>query len=301
MKFYASLTTIPSRLPHIGLCIKYILRDKGFEQVILNVPEKTLSGKTYPEEELTKLQNTFGERLHINRIPKDFGPITKLVGCLDLVTDPEDVVVVFDDDRQLMKSITGLIGDRISGEINSVYSLGGWCFGTGYRIRVDNLVDEEVDSLMGTTCIAFQRKLIDKDDLLNYKSTDQRLIKLDDLRISGYLSSRGIRRVSMGVNAKIYLRDIEYPGTEKLSNNARFWMDNKAVIDEFVREGIFNKSSSSIGSSMEFFVFSLLTSVILLIVAGYLFYRGSLYYSLFVILSIFLAIVSYISLQNFIM
>lgn len=301
MKIHASLTTIPSRLPHLTICIKSILKDKGFDDVILNIPEKTLSGKPYPEEELNILQTKFGARLIINRIPVDYGPITKLVGCLDRVTDPDDVIVVFDDDRQLVKSITGLIKERMKTEINTVYSLGGWCFGKGYRIRVDNLVDEEVDSIMGTTCIAFRRNIIDKEGLLNYRANDPRLVKLDDLRISGYLSSKGIRRISIGVNAKTYLRDIEYEGTEKLSGNMKFWVDNKAVIDQFVKEGIFNKSSSSVGTSMELLVFSLIACIAFLIIAGYLFYKGSLYYAVFILLSIFLGVLSYVSLQNFIM
>lgn len=262
MKVVASLTTIPSRLPLIEQCLRSILSDDDFDQVILNVPLKSLKGVEYSEETLEQYRRDLGGRLVVNRIPQDLGPITKLVGGLDYVTDPETLIVVFDDDRELIRPCARLFKEKVTESPSTVYSFGGWSYGGGYRVHVSNKTDVEVDSVMGTTCIAFQRKLIEKTELLNFHSDDHRLLRLDDLRISGYLASKNIRRVSIGRIAREYLRDIEYPGTESLSTNVRFWLDNKGVIDKLYREGLF-KLSSLEGFSVEWFVLLIIISLIL--------------------------------------
>jgi hypothetical protein len=263
MPIYASLTTIPSRLPHIEPCLKSILADQGFDKVFLNVPILSLKGKPYPDEELKTLQVNLGDRLVIHRVPKDHGPITKLVGALDVIMDSEDMIVVFDDDRELLNPVSQLFASRIEANPLQAYSLGGWCFGKSYKVQLINPADIEVDSLMGTTCIAFCRGLVNVDDLLSFKSDDSRLSKLDDMRISGYWASRGIKRVVIGGRVKDFLRDIKYPGTESLSGNIRFWMDNKAVIDQLAKEGLFKMDSSG-GLAVEWFSISILLSIILI-------------------------------------
>ena len=262
-RIVASLTTIPPRLHQLQESLTSILSDSGFDRVILTIPERSLKGKEYSQEEIDELVRKVDpekKRLFINRIPKDFGPITKLVGCFNVVTDPETTIVVFDDDRKLLKPVSRIFDERCQSDPRSVYSFGGWCFGSGYKMHIENMEDIEVDSIMGTTCIAMRRGLIpDMNDLLNYKSEDTRLLKLDDLRISGYLSSKGIRRVSIGYNVREYLRDISYENSDSLHGNFKFWVDNKGVIDTMVREGIF-KVKSAEGTSIETIVlFSLIT------------------------------------------
>jgi len=292
MRVFASLTTIPSRLPHIEQCLSSILSDQGFERVVLNIPALTLRGKTYPEEELEKLQEKFGDRLMIHRIPQDFGPITKLVGSLDAIDDPNAVIVVFDDDRELLQPVSGLFAGRITQSPRQAYSLGGWCFGKTYKVQLINRDDVQVDSLMGTTCIAFRRDLVDKEELLNFRQEDQRLIRLDDMRISGYWASKGVQRVVLGGKVRDYLRDLKYPGTESLSGNLRFWLDNKAVIDTLVKEGIFRTDSSG-GLSIEWFVIFVLVALGLITTGlvriyrknrdGYTFFLGGLVLGVFAV------------------
>ena len=260
MKIHASLTTIPSRLPHLDQSLSSILRDEGFDRVILTIPRVTIKGFAYPETEIERLQTKFGERLVIHRIPRDYGPITKLVGGLDYVENPDDIIVVFDDDRELLNKVSQLFLLKLIENPDRVYSLGGWCFGGGYKIHVSNQSDIEVDSLMGTTCIAFRRGVIDKRELLGFRRKDRRLIKLDDLRISGYLASRGVKRVSVGGDVRKFLRDLEYPNTEKLSSNLQFWLDNKSVIDDLYKQGLF-KIHGEGGMSMDLFVILVLGSV----------------------------------------
>jgi hypothetical protein len=272
MPVYASLTTIPSRLPHLELCLRSILEDPGFDKVFLNVPLLSLKEKPYPDEQLKEIQEKHGERLVIHRIPKDHGPITKLVGALDVIVEPEDIIVVFDDDRQLLKPVSQLFAGKIETNPLQAYSLGGWCFGKSYKVQLVNQNDVEADSLMGTTCIAFCRGLVNVEDLLSFKSEDSRLSKLDDMRISGYWASRGIKRVVIGGRVQEYLRDIKYPGTESLSGNIRFWLDNKAVIDQLSKEGLFKMDSSG-GLAVEWFTLFIIVSILLIGVGLFRAYR----------------------------
>jgi len=298
----ASLTTIPSRLPFLKRTISSILADRGFDKVILTIPSKTLKGQEYPVEEITKLAKHFGagDRFLINRIPEDYGPITKLVGCLDIITDQETVIVVFDDDRELLKPVSRVFQQRCVSDPSCAYSLGGWCFGSGYRIQVENIEDVEVDTLMGTTCIAFRRNLINKEDLLNFRREDRRLDKLDDMRISGYLSSKGNRRISVGLNAREYLRDIEYQGTEKLSGNFNFWVDNKAVIDQLRKEGVF-KIKSSEGSSFEAFVFYIIIAILVLLGGLWNIYNRRTYGYILLPTALVFACLAIVQIQSFIL
>lgn len=261
----ASLTTIPSRLPYLKNVLNSILSDRSFNIIFLNIPLKTRKGKEYPQDVIDELVTAVDSpRLVVNRIQKDYGPITKLVGCLNVVTDPNTTVVVFDDDRELLKPIGRVFQERCVSNPARVYSLGGWCFGSGYRIHVENIEDVIVDSVMGTTCIAFRRDIFDKDALLAFHEDDVRLVNLDDLRISAYLASRGIQRISIGLNAREYLRDIRYPGTESLSGSFEFWRSNKSVIDKLTNEGLFGVKSTE-GSSFEIFVVFVILCVLLFI------------------------------------
>jgi hypothetical protein len=268
MTIVASLTTIPSRLPHLERCLTSILADRGFERVILNIPSKTLKGKVYSETDIETLQTRMGRRLTINRIPKDYGPITKLVGGLELITDPETVVVVFDDDRELLKPISGIFAGRISQNPLQAYSMGGWCFGKNYKVKLNNPSDTEVDNIMGTACIAFRRDLINKEDLLNFRKDDPRFTRLDDMRISGYLASRGVKKIVVGGRIKDYLRDLKYPGTESLSGSVQFWLDSKSVIDQLHREGLFHVDSAG-GLPIEFFILFVFITLVIIGVGVY--------------------------------
>lgn len=298
MTVIATLTTIPSRLPHLEHCLTSILKDQGFEKIVLTIPLKTLRGNTYPDDIIENLKNKLGERLVIHRIPKDFGPITKLVGCLDVIDDPETIIVVFDDDRELLKPISNVFSRRIEQNPNQVYSLGGWCFGKGYRVHLTNPLDVEVDSIMGTTCIAFRRGLVDKKELINFRREDPRLLKLDDMRISGYFSNKGVKRFAVGGDVRSYLRDIEYIGTEKLSTNVRFWLDNKAVIDELYHQGLFSSETSG-GLSLELFVVITIISFILIGYGLINVYRKERIGYLIFILGLFTGIVAFFHLRSF--
>jgi hypothetical protein len=106
MSIYISLTTVPERLScwnvfQIG--IKSLLNqvtDKEYK-VVVNIP-MIYKNKNVPyviPEGLTQLAAS-NPKLIINRITNDRGPIEKVIGCFNLATDPEDIIIAVDDDQE---------------------------------------------------------------------------------------------------------------------------------------------------------------------------------------------------------
>jgi len=105
MSIYITLTTVPERLA-VWNTFKRNLEsllnqatDKDYK-VILNLPF-TYRAKNIPyilPDELVQLAKD-NSKLIINRLTTDRGPIEKLIGCFNIVQDPEDIIITLDDDH----------------------------------------------------------------------------------------------------------------------------------------------------------------------------------------------------------
>lgn len=256
MRVIASLTTIPCRLKLIRESIQSFLDDSGFDHVVLNIPEISKRGARYEQEEIDSLKKSLvfeNDRFIINRVDRDYGPITKLIGALQWSSNPSDIIVVFDDDRKLIKPISEYFKECIEeADGKGVFSLGGWIRGEGlgkYQFVNSNAKTVRVDVVMGVTCIGLRRDMVVTEDLLAFQSDDPRFDKLDDIRISGYFASRDIPCFSMGGSPRLYLKDIDYHGTEKLSGTVNFWKENIMCMNKLSDLGIFKVYPRSISES----------------------------------------------------
>lgn len=98
-KIIVTLTTIPERLS-CGKLEKTL--DSIYNQtlkpdiVIINIPLVTLKGKKYDPVKLKNLEEKY-PNIIINRVPDDFGPITKIVPTLKFVNDNDKIVIIDDD------------------------------------------------------------------------------------------------------------------------------------------------------------------------------------------------------------
>jgi len=104
MSVFISLTTVPDRMKHWNIFKDNIdsLLNQNYPdyKVLLNIP-KIYGMDNIPYDipkELQELANT-NNKLIINRLDEDFGPTTKIIGALKFTTNPEDVLVVCDDDH----------------------------------------------------------------------------------------------------------------------------------------------------------------------------------------------------------
>lgn len=102
---YISLTTVPARLKlwdSLVQNLKSLLEQKtdlDFK-VVLNIPyiyKKNNEPYVLPEELINLSQEN--PRLLINRVEDDKGPIVKILGCLDIASSGEDIIIVCDDDH----------------------------------------------------------------------------------------------------------------------------------------------------------------------------------------------------------
>lgn len=292
MKIYASLTTTPSRLDKIDDTLRSILKDK-FDGVFLNLPFISRRGVRYSEEAIDLLVQRMGsEKLVITRVEEDYGPITKLVGSLSAI-ESDAFVVVFDDDRLVKRSVYKVFKTEFERNPRAVFSMGGWIrsgFPTRYKNVLRNTKTAAVDSVMGVTCIGFRRDLIDRDELLNFRKEDSRLNNLDDMRISGYLASRGVARFSIGVDPKNHLEDVYLGGG--LSNNLSFWYANKSVMDDFYEEGLFNTRAMGEGASIESLILFLLLSLAIFSYIGFRYRRNGRVLGILVIFILFFLLIA---------
>lgn len=104
---YISLTTVPLRMQlwesaYINLTSLLNQNTNKEYKVVLNVPYnyKNNNNQEYVlSDELIKFAES-NPRLVINRVEEDFGPIVKVTGILGISNNPEDILIVCDDDQE---------------------------------------------------------------------------------------------------------------------------------------------------------------------------------------------------------
>lgn len=106
MKTYISLTTVPERIKNWNSFqenLKSLVNQKTLVdyQVILTIPEH-YAIKNEPYEIHSDLANFIEDnpKIILNRKTIDYGPITKVIGALSISTDPNDTLIVCDDDHK---------------------------------------------------------------------------------------------------------------------------------------------------------------------------------------------------------
>ena len=120
MSVFISLTTVPKRLAEINSMVENITslinqKTDVEYKIIFNIPY-TYSGDGTPyviPDELTKLAQD-NPKLILNRIETDRGPIEKVVGGFNIITDPEDIIIALDDDHAYEEDLVDYILQKMS-------------------------------------------------------------------------------------------------------------------------------------------------------------------------------------------
>lgn len=127
-----SLTSIPPRLPGLRLTLSTLLNQTlKPDAIYLNLPKisKRFAGKGAPElpqfiEEISVV---------VNQMNIDYGPATKLIGALDVESDPETLIVTADDDMGYPSNFVEDLVTRFLGASGTA--------AVGYAGQVIDLVD----------------------------------------------------------------------------------------------------------------------------------------------------------------
>jgi hypothetical protein len=238
-RIVGSMTTLPGRIHNIKIPIKSILSQTlKLDVLYIHIPQKTLNGKTYniPHNFLSE----YKDRIIINRIPQDFGPITKLAPILDLETDPNTYIITFDDDIVVNRRLLQAYINKLEKWPNTCLAMSGVCKGNIpflFQFVVNNKKDHPVDWIQGVHTVMYKRSFFTTtNDLVLFESQGPMsniLMFNDDHRISLYLASRGVPRVSLGYNIKDYLYKYTEQQPDALSMRSAIIMDHYKIIKHY--------------------------------------------------------------------
>lgn len=219
VRIVASYTTLPGREETLEKSIKSLLDQTRKPDVIyLTLPEKAERlNLVYPEpSEFVK------KHCKIVRIPKDYGPATKLYGALQEEQDPKTLIFSVDDDVIYDRHLIAELARRAKQFPDSAVSGTGALFRHG-KIFIGTVfsmmglpgffsakVPEEgraVDALFGSAGVMYRRGMFeygqDLDDNLwkmVFSDPERTIFHNDDMLFSAYLCKRGIeRRVFAGI------------------------------------------------------------------------------------------------------
>lgn len=108
MNIYVSLTTIPSRFNNVYKTIDSIVSQTyQVTKIFLNIPPSYIRfpGQSISDEDIKNLSDKYPDILSINRIEKDYGPGSKIMGIPTSVNEEDAFVILIDDDVSYSKYI----------------------------------------------------------------------------------------------------------------------------------------------------------------------------------------------------
>ena len=205
----ASLTTMPDRYHKIIKTLRSINNQNyKLDAIYLGIPKKSRRlNINYPEvtDEIKSLCTVVR--------CEDYGPMTKILGALISESNPETIIITFDDDMIYPPDIVSKLMSYHEKYPESAIGSSGMllryncpmCAITPnednfiYRIPKFSVPPEgrKVDSIYGYPGALYLRKFFPLDNLeefLNYALIDNDMFMNDDITISGYLSLNNIER-----------------------------------------------------------------------------------------------------------
>lgn len=203
MKFVASMTTSPKRLPLIDVTLQSLLGQTfPISKIILNIPPVfQRTGETYnvPAWLTDMTQRRFFSRLEINRECEDLGPITKLYPTVMSTGDDEDLwIVCVDDDMNYMPHMLEVLADYV--QKNPVLKAVGY---TGCFVEPDDSITmhgplciHPAHYLEGFMMCCYHRSCFIKEDFHDYcqkASSASEPRACDDITIGNYLFKRKVQ------------------------------------------------------------------------------------------------------------
>lgn len=221
-----SLTTIPSRLPHIAPTINsLVLQSHVPDRIVLNIP--MVSARENRSYDIpASLANH--PKVFINRCTDDLGPIMKLLPTLDVEQDSETIIITVDDDIIYARSLVKELLAAHAAHPGCALGLRGVVLNAQGRydsseVLFSNRVTAatEVDILSGVSSVLYQRDQF-KNDFLQRDSLPAESYFVDDVCISGYLHKSGIARLLVPTA-------IAHPFTRRLltKNTNPLWLVNR--------------------------------------------------------------------------
>jgi len=201
-----TLTTIPSRLnsiypKDIKYCLNSLLNQTYSNyEIHLNIPStfKHTGEKYIIPDWLVELQKT-NNKLKVFTELEDLGPVTKLFYTIDRCTDPEDIIIVVDDDLIYRDTLVEVQVNNQEKHIDAVVGYDGIDSVDGYYEDIKNYYcsgtrdHNKVKIIQHYKSVSYRRRYFEKD----FKSFIlDNLSWNDDLLVSTYFAKKKRDRIS---------------------------------------------------------------------------------------------------------
>lgn len=192
-----SVTTIPTRLGLLEKNMRYFLETQEYKPdvIYLNIPLYSHRlKKPYPGIDLNLPDNIIVNRCN------DYGAATKLIGCLNHVTSPDDIIITIDDD-QIYQPFC--VKNLVAAAIHYPNAVIGYTIANSAYMRIISNSDKPAVTVEGYGGVVYRRKHI-SEEMRNYFNTldpNSMCFKSDDLTISHFLNKQKIRIMKLHANA----------------------------------------------------------------------------------------------------
>jgi hypothetical protein len=216
-KIVFSLTTTPHRINQISHTLNTLVNQTVKPNyILLNIPHKF--NRTNEYYKIPQFLNYY-DNLIINKLEKDYGPITKLLGAIKYIPKDEDtwIIICDDDDLYLQETLEYYI-KYIQKKKDSALSISGFNMLTSkdfFKNQIEVKLEypkrdlSKINVLEGFATFAVHRSFFD-DDFIPYvefciQNKDCKMS--DDIIISNYLGMKNIpiyKIVNMSFNKEIF-------------------------------------------------------------------------------------------------
>lgn len=202
LRVVVSMTTIPSNIGSLNDTLTSLMKQtRTPDRIYINFPKvnrRTQEPYGDPPAWLTAFPG-----VAVNRLDEDWGPVTKLAGCLHVETDPDTLIITFDDDKTYSPHIIEKLVHHAQMDASVAWGICGWGFMpffppqrllpayVPYALRGRD--GRGVQVLQGVCGAAYRRKFF--PDLALLRAPAKECFTTDDIWISGYLNKQGVRRI----------------------------------------------------------------------------------------------------------
>lgn len=245
-----SLTTLPGRINFLQDTLTSILiQSTPLDKLYINIPYITTKGKEYDLKQfllfIPNLPNN--DKIIINRCDKDYGSITKILPTLFKETDPNSLIITFDDDMIYDRNLVEILIDgsfnKNTNSFEKCVGTGGWIVGN-FPFLYQSVHDKnrEVDWLEGKTAVAYPRKFLPEDPLVLLENPfPAHLSQHDDHIITYHIAKKNAKRFVVDgrkkLEEKFNVRSID--GIS--SNPIKYLTEVKQIISIMKKENLYNK------------------------------------------------------------
>jgi hypothetical protein len=196
-KVVVTMTASPDRLAGMDRTVRTLLNQScPPDEIHLNIPHRFLrTGEAY---EIPGWCGSLDPRIRVFRVD-DIGPATKSVPTVERLGPDEDVVIVIaDDDVLYLQESLEVLLREVASDRRAAYGFSGYDFGTNWESILAR-GRSGVEVIEGWACIAVHRSCFGVGYAAHMARANESRACFchDDVVMSSWLESRGVRRVQV--------------------------------------------------------------------------------------------------------